>query len=86
MEKASRMGAEAKSLTDEQKKRIAEERSKAEAKIAEAKIMIDEKIAKVAGQEAYAQAIEEARRAFFAEKAKIEEDLERRLEKIRAEG
>ena len=86
MEKASRMAGETKSLSDEQKERIAEEKRKAEAKIAEARIMLDEKIAKAESADAFAREIEEARENFLSEKARIEEKLEDIIETIRREG
>lgn len=62
---------------------IAEARKKAEARIAEAEIMMNDKIKKVAGHPAYGEAITEVRENFVREKTKIEENLEREIEKIR---
>jgi len=80
------MAGETKSLSDEQKERIAEEKRKAEAKIAEARIMLDEKIAKAESADAFAREIEEAIENFLSEKARIEEKLEDIIETIRREG
>lgn len=85
MEKADRMGGgKTKKLTAQQKKEIAEIRSKAEARIAEIKIMMDEKVNRLsaAGAEGEA-AIGELKREFASEKSKIDEEAERSIEKLK---
>lgn len=86
MEKAAKMGAEAKPLTDEQKKRVAGERKKAEARVAELKISLDQKIAAAPAGGAFDREIDEARKGFLAEKERIEAELEAKIDKIRSSG
>lgn len=86
MEKAARMGAEARPLSDEQKKRIAVERSRAEARIAGLKISLDQKIAAAPAGGAFDREVDEAGKAFLAEKEKIEASLETKIGKIRDSG
>jgi len=84
MEKSNKMeGQSRKGLSDEQKKKIAELRSIAKAKIAEAEIMMDSRIAKVLGEPESVQLLHEG---FAQEKEKIEAKVERDVEKIREEG
>lgn len=84
MEKAGKLAGSGKGpLTDDQKARIADLRKKAEAKIAESRIMLDDKISKLGDQPAFAATIAEAEENFRREKMKIEEETERKIEKIR---
>lgn len=84
MEKAGKLGASGRGpLSDDQKARIAELRKKAEAKIAESRIMLDDKISKLGAQPGSQAIIEEAEDNFRREKAKVEEDTEHKIEKIR---
>lgn len=87
MEKAGKLADSGKGpLTGDQKARIAELRKRAEAKIAESRIMLDDKISKLGDQPAFAATIEEAEENFRRERTKIEEETERKIDKIRQEG
>jgi hypothetical protein len=84
MEKAGKLADSGRGpLTDDQKTRIAELRKKAEAKIAESRIMLDDKISRLGTQPGSQAVIEEAEDNIRREKAKIEEETERKIEKIR---
>ena len=84
MEKAGKLADSGRGpLTDDQKARIAELRKKAEAKIAESQIMLADKIAKLGTQPGSQAAVEEAEDNVRRQKAKIEEETERKIEKIR---
>lgn len=84
MERAGKLaGSGANPLTDDQKARISELRKKAEAKIAESRIMLDDKIAKLGNHPGAQAAIMEAEDNVRREMAKIEEETERGIEKIR---
>jgi uncharacterized protein YjbJ (UPF0337 family) len=86
MEKAGKLaGSGTGPLTDDQKARIAGLRKKAEAKIAESRIMLDDKIAKMGTHPGSQATITEAEDNVRREKAKIEEETEHRIEKIRQE-
>lgn len=86
MEKAGKLaGGETGPLTNEQKARIADIRKKAEARIAESRIMLDDKIAKFRSHPGMETSINEAEENFRYEKAKIDEDTERKIEAIRRE-
>lgn len=86
MERAGKLaGSGTNPLTDDQKARIAELRKKAEAKIAESRIMLDDKIARLGVQPGSHDAIKGAEDNVRREKAKIEEETERGIEKIRQE-
>jgi len=84
MEKSNKMeGQTRKGLSDEQKKKIAEKRSIAKAKIAEAEIMMNSRIAKMLGEP---ESVKLLREGFAQEKEKIEAKAEKEIEKIREEG
>ncbi len=84
MEKSNKMeGRSRKGLNDEQKKKIAERRSIAKAKVAEAEIMMNSRIAKVLGEP---ESVQLLREGFAQEKEKIEAKAEKDVEKIREEG
>lgn len=74
-----------KSLTAEQKERIANIRSIAEAKIAEEAIMLDQKLKSLAGNEMASAEADLIKREFLRDKKKIEEKAEDDIEKIRSE-
>ncbi len=73
----------AKSLTDEQKRRLAEVDSEIEARIAERKVFLESEIRKAADDPS---AQDELRRQLASEIARLSEKREDRKEKIRSEG
>lgn len=77
-------GGESKPLTEAQKGKIAEIRRIAAAKIAELKIMMDSKAS--GGVVSNHADAEEDRENFIREKAKIEEDMEHKINMVRQEG
>lgn len=84
MEKSNKMeGGNRKSISTEQKKKIAEVRNIATAKIAEAEIMMNSRISKISGEP---ESVQLLREGFAQEKEKIEGKAERNVEKIREEG
>jgi hypothetical protein len=86
MERAGKLaGSGTNPLTDDQKAKIAELRKKAEAKIAEARIMLDDKIARLWNHPGAQATIIEAEDNVRRLMAKIEEETERGIEKIRQE-
>ena len=85
MEKADKVTGGVKSLTDDQKKRIAEIRSIAEAQIAEDTIMLDNKLKNLAASEmAHAEA-DLLKQELLRDKEKIAQKAEAKIEKIRNE-
>jgi len=68
-------------LTDDQKAEIAEIRSRAEARVAELKILHQSKVAALFDPEARALADAELRR----DVERVEDDRERKIEKVRGE-
>ena len=85
MEKADKVTGGVKSLTDDQKKRIAEIRSIAEAKIAEDTIMLDKKLRSLIGHEMASVEADLLKQELLRDKEKIEEKAEADIEKIRNE-
>jgi hypothetical protein len=90
LEKSKRMagGEPDTSLTDEQKTRIAEIRKEYEAKIAQEEIMMKSEIDKLgpaAGTPDGRAYLDTVRGKFGAEKAKLTEAMERKIERVRQE-
>lgn len=85
MEKSEKLGG-AKKLTDNQKEEIAEIRRVAEAKKAELTIMADGKLDKLLGAAEGDELVlvrDEVTNELIREKAKVEEKMERAVEKVR---
>jgi len=86
MEKLDReMGASVQPLTDDQKARIADIRSRYSAKAAEIEIATQAKIREALQSGDY-EAAEEARKILSDEKQRFERAQEKELEKVRAEA
>ena len=75
-------GSPSRSLSEEQKKALAEIDSEYDAKVAERKIFLEGEIAKLAGDES---AVTSLRRQLAAEIASIEEKRESKKEQVRQE-
>lgn len=85
MEKLDKeMGGSLPSLSDEQKDRIAEVRSKFRAKIAEAEIAAQSDIKKIR-QSGDQQSINDVQDRLVREKKRLEAESERQVQKIRSE-
>jgi hypothetical protein len=78
-------GVSRPSLSENQKRRIAELRKRYQAKIAETEIALESKIREaIMGQDF--EKVEETRRNLTGEKRRLEEEMEREVAQIRGEG